>query len=159
MRCLTAPGWTHSPPAGVMRDLNTALTNIGFHTGDVWYRVAASDAQRQLDVQWQALYADLIAGTPSIVCMHYDESQNSSEHFRLILGYDAKRDEVIYHEPAVADGEYRRMARSRLLRLWPLKYERQTWTVIRMRLEPGTSSPRSRPWDTRTPHSLSTSWS
>ena len=36
---------------------------------------------------------------------------DTTEHFRLVLGYDAETDEVIYHEPAEADGAYRRMPR------------------------------------------------
>jgi hypothetical protein len=55
----------------------------------------------------------------------------------LIVGYDATKDEVLYHEPAVKDGGYRRMKRSQLLKLWPLKYDRKTWTVVRMPLKAG----------------------
>ena len=67
---------------------------------------------RTIEAQWQALHADLAAGIPSIVCMHYDSRPGSPEHFRLVLGYDAATDEVIYHEPARADGAYRRMPRA-----------------------------------------------
>ena len=78
-----------------------------------------------------------LAGVPSIVCTRYDERPNSSEHFRLILGYDADSDEVIYHEPAEPSGAYRRMQRATFLSLWPLKYDTRMWTVILLRLEPG----------------------
>jgi hypothetical protein len=53
------------------------------------------------------------------------------------LGYDAATDEIIYHEPAEANGAYRRMARTTLLKLWPLKYASDTWTLIRFPLRPG----------------------
>ena len=119
------------------RELATALRRIGFRIGDVWYSVTASDAQKQLDSQFRALHKDLAAGVPSIVCMHYDDQPNTTEHFRLILGYDARSDEVIFHEPAVKQGAYRRMKRDELLALWPLKYEERQWTVVRLRLEPG----------------------
>jgi hypothetical protein len=69
--------------------------------------------------------------------MHYDDQPESTEHFRLVLGYDAATDEVIYHEPAVRNAAYRRMKRDMLYRLWPLKYEPRRWTVVRFRLEPG----------------------
>ena len=119
------------------RDLATALRRIGFRTGDVWYAVTASKAQQQLDLQFAALHKDLAAGVPSIICMHYDDHPNTTEHFRLILGYDARSDEVIFHDPAVNQGAYRRMKRDQLLALWPLKYEERQWTVVRLRLEPG----------------------
>ena len=61
---------------------------------------------------------------------------NATEHFRLVLGYDAKTDEVIFHDPAVADGAYHRMKRPEFIKLWPLKYASDAWTVVRFRLEP-----------------------
>jgi hypothetical protein len=118
-------------------ELATALRRIGFRTGNVWYLVSASNAQQHLDAQFRALHKDLAAGVPSIICMHYDDQPGATEHFRLILGYDARTDEVIFHEPAVNQGAYRRMKRDQLLTLWPLKYDRRQWTLIRLRLEPG----------------------
>ncbi|MCE9547462.1 MAG: hypothetical protein K8T25_18475 [Planctomycetia bacterium] len=126
------------------RDLGAALSRIGFRVGPVWYSLAA-DAPQQIEAQWRALHADLLAGVPSIICTHYDRRPGSSEHFRLILGYDAARDEVIYHEPAAADGAYRRMARAAVLEMWPLKYDRRTWKLVRMRMEPGQIAAPSRP--------------
>lgn len=119
------------------RELSTALSRVGFRTGNVWYGISARDADRQMEAQFRALHADLAAGVPSIVCMHYDDTPGTTEHFRLILGYDAPADEVLYHEPAVNRGAYRRMKREVFLKLWPLKYEQQRWTVVRFRLEPG----------------------
>jgi hypothetical protein len=85
------------------------------------------------------MIADLGRGVPSVVCMHYDDRPGATEHFRLVLGYDRASDEVIYHEPALdrAAGAYRRMPRARFLALWPLKYQHDAWTVIRIVLEPG----------------------
>jgi hypothetical protein len=119
------------------RELTQAMTNIGFR------RVAASgtvaaDKPAELEAHFRALHADLAAGIPSIVCMRYDSRPDATEHFRLVLGYDARTDEIIFHEPAHDDGAGRRMKRQALLALWPLKYEPQRWTVIRLRLEPGT---------------------
>jgi hypothetical protein len=67
--------------------------------------------------------------------MRYDTKPETTEHFRLVLGYDAVKDEVIYHEPAVAGGAYRRMKREAFTDLWPLKYPGRGWTVVRFRLE------------------------
>jgi hypothetical protein len=118
------------------RELWAALSRIGFDVGPVWYHVTANRADTELESRFRALHADLAAGIPSIVCTHYDDSPDTTEHFRLVLGYDKETDEVIYHEPAVARGAYLRMAREQLLSLWPLKYEEDRWTLIRFRLKP-----------------------
>jgi hypothetical protein len=70
-----------------------------------------------------------------------------------VLGYDAKTDEVIYHEPAEAGGRYRRVRRATMLALWPLKYRRDRWTVIRIPLEPGVIRPPTRGTPPHTPAS------
>jgi hypothetical protein len=118
------------------KELAAALRNIGFRTSPVWARIPAARQSEHLRSHWKALHADLVRGVPSIICMYY-ERPGVGEHFRLILGYDAKSDEVIYQEPAEADGAYRRMKRASLWRLWPLKYSENERTVIRLRLEPG----------------------
>ncbi|MBN2474929.1 MAG: C39 family peptidase [Pirellulales bacterium] len=123
------------------RELAAALKTIGFRAGPVWYQIPAAAFDDALQAHWKALHADLAAGVPSIVCTHYDERPGASEHFRLVLGYDAASDQVIYHEPAEADGTYRRMERATLLKLWPLKYDAKQWTLIRLRLEPGQLRP------------------
>ncbi len=117
-------------------ELNRALKKIGFDTGTVYKKVKAALAETALEAQWRALHQDLAIGIPSIVCMHYDSAPKTTEHFRLILGYSQQTDEVIYHEPAVEDGAYRRMKRALFLSLWPLKYSPDRWSVIRMRLRP-----------------------
>ncbi len=122
------------------RELTTALSRLGFEPGPVFGHVAVGSTA-DLEAQFAALHSDLERRIPSIVCMHYSDKPNTTEHFRLVLGYDATTDEVIYHEPALANAAYQRMARPRFLALWPLKYEPQNWTVIRLRLE-GTALPK-----------------
>ncbi|MHC4859926.1 MAG: C39 family peptidase, partial [Planctomycetota bacterium] len=92
------------------RELAAALQRIGFETGEVWHKVAAEIGA--VEALWRDLHADLVRGVPSIVCMRYDESPDTTEHFRLVLGYDAGKDEVVYHEPALDKGAYRRMDRA-----------------------------------------------
>jgi hypothetical protein len=118
------------------RELRDALLAVGFDPGPVWRSVDATRAESELSDELRALHADLARGLPSIVCMHYDDKPATTEHFRLIVGYDAGRDEIVYHEPAERDAAYRRMPRSLFLKLWPLKYNKTTWTVIRLRLSP-----------------------
>jgi hypothetical protein len=118
------------------QELSPALSRIGFRVGDVGNRVSAAQAEAEMEKQWAVLHADLVHGIASIVCMHYSGDPKTTEHFRLVLGYDPVKDEVIYHEPAEANGAYRRMKRSNFIDWWPLKYDSKLWTVIRMRLEP-----------------------
>lgn len=117
------------------KELAGALQRVGFEVGTVWYHVPAKVESKPLDDQFAALHQDLKRGQASIICMRYAEGPQASEHFRLIVGYDAKTDEVLYHEPAENDGAYRRMARQQLLSLWPLKYATDEWTLIRFRLK------------------------
>jgi len=126
-------------------ELKRALEAIGFEPGPVFHRVEARAAEEQLEARFAELHADLLLGLPSIVCTHYDESPDTTEHFRLVLGYDGETDEVIFHEPAVARGGQMRMSRPRLLRLWPLKYDREVWTVIRFRMAVEAVAPYERP--------------
>ncbi len=85
-------------------ELKTALERIGFEPGAVWSTLSASAPAPGLEAAFQALHDDLARGVLSIVCMHFDDRVDTTEHFRLIVGYDAARDEVIYQEPAENDG-------------------------------------------------------
>ncbi len=116
------------------RELGTALRALGVRPGRVWYSVRAHDAAG-LAQRFDELYADLVRGVPSIVCTRFDERPHTTEHFRLVLGYDAERDQIVYSDPAVDNGAYLRMSRARFLSLWPLKYDEDRWTVIRLALE------------------------
>ena len=119
------------------RELVAALKKVGFNVGDVWYYAEAKGGAQGLDAQWRALCDDLRKGVPSIVCMRYSDAPATTEHFRLVIGYDPSSNEVIYHEPAEADGANRRMKKVFFLKLWPLKYDANRWTLIRLRLEAG----------------------
>ncbi len=114
-------------------ELSRALKKMGFDVGPTWYRVHDEAGVAE---QFRALHADLLRGVPSIVCGHYSDEPKTTEHFRLVLGYDAKSDEVLYHEPAEDEGAYRRMSRELFLKLWTFKPRADRWTIIRMRLDP-----------------------
>ena len=83
------------------------------------------------------MHGDLQRGVPSIVCMHYSDRPDTTEHFRLILGYHRESDEIVFHEPAEDDGSYRKMPRRQFLKLWPLKQDKKNSVVIRLRLDSG----------------------
>jgi hypothetical protein len=122
-------------------ELRVALERLGFEVGPVWQTVRARD-DGALEQAFLEMHADLERRVPSIVCMHSDASAEATEHFRLVLGYDASSDEVVYHEPARRAGAYQRMARRQFLALWPLKYESERWSLIRFRL---AGTPRALP--------------
>jgi hypothetical protein len=114
-------------------ELAAVIRKLGLEPGQTWYRAKGA---ADVEGQWRALHQDLLAGVPSIVCMHYDASPHTTEHFRLVTGYDAVTDEVIYQEPAEPDGANRHMKRADFLALWPFKKSPEKWTVIRLKLEP-----------------------
>lgn len=118
-------------------ELQRALTRLGFKVGTGGSKIDADKADVQLEEKWKALEGDLKRGVPSIVCMHTSDAPGATEHFRLLLGYDGEADEIIYHEPAAANGAYWRMTRKEFLKLWPLKYQATRWTLIALPLEPG----------------------
>ena len=118
----------------ITRELNDALKEIGFETGTVWTQVRA---QRDVHRQFTLMIEDLSKEIPSIVCMNTTGDASNTEHFRLILGYDANTAELIYHEPAERNGAYKKMAAQTFIRLWPLKADGRPDTVVRMKLKPG----------------------
>ena len=114
------------------KELVGALRRLGIATGRTWHPIPAEEATNKVDALWQDTLSDLRNGTASIVCMRTNDTASATEHFRLILGYDSATDEVVYHEPAEANGAYQTMSRTDFLRRWPLKYSDKEWLVIRI---------------------------
>ncbi len=119
------------------KELTTAVKDLGFDPGTVGTWIPEKTADTAMAREWKKILSDLHRGIPSIVCMHFSDRPQTTEHFRLILGYDADAKEIIYHEPAVARGDYRRMEKETFFKLWPLKYRKDRWLLIRLRLKPG----------------------
>ena len=61
-------------------ELNNALRRVGFNTGSVWYPVNPQSSTADISGHWKALHHDLKRGVASIVCMHYDDQPNTTEH-------------------------------------------------------------------------------
>jgi len=119
-------------------DLVHAIKRLGFAPPSIYTLVDARHPQAGLDAEFRKLHADLVRGVPSVVCMHYDDQPHTTEHFRLVVGYDAERDEVVYHEPAEDHGAYRRMTRAALEALWQLPAQAADKRVlVRIALVPG----------------------
>jgi len=126
-------------------DLARALSKIGFEPGKVWYSVRADSAERHLCTLWNSIYRDLKQKIPSIVCMHYDTGPRTTEHMRLVVGFDAEKKNVVYHEPGEDKGSYKTMKLKTFFKLWPLKYRKNAWTVIRFRMKAGKIEQYSKP--------------
>jgi hypothetical protein len=118
------------------RELAAAAKSLGFDVGDVFYTVDAGNPDPGLEAGLKQVEAGLAKGWMSILCMHYDDSPKTTEHFRLIVGYDPKTELFSYHEPAVKEGGYRTISRAKLKELWPLKYADDKWTVVLLTLKP-----------------------
>jgi hypothetical protein len=122
-------------------DLVRAVKRLGFAPPTIYAAIDATDGahlQAGLDGELAKLHADLERGVPSIVCMHYDDRPHTTEHFRLVVGYDADKDEVVYQEPAEDNGGYRRIRRALFEKLWPLPgADADHRTVIRIPLVRG----------------------
>ena len=101
-------------------DLVRAVKALGFAPPNIYRMIDAAHPQPAVDRELVKLHADLVRGVPSIVCMHYSDKPHTTEHFRLVVGYDGDKDEVIYQEPAEDDGGYRRMSRVLFEKLWQL---------------------------------------
>ena len=124
------------------QELLRAVTQVGFkpcRQEEVFNIVKAERSAEDLERCFRCLHNDLRGGVPSIVCMRYNATENATEHFRLVIGYDAKSDEVVYREPAWKSEEYGRMEREHFLKLWPLKQSKSEWTVVLIRLEAAPS--------------------
>ncbi|MBT3279380.1 MAG: hypothetical protein HN909_01260 [Phycisphaerales bacterium] len=122
-------------------NLYVALDRLGYKLAAktaLWQNPTTKLPQAKLTEQcFGELVADLRKNVPSIVCMKYSDKPKTTEHFRLVVGYDAKTDEVVYREPAQAplkDKAYRRMSRTLFFKLWPIG---ATKTLIRFGLAPG----------------------
>ena len=120
-------------------ELAGTMRKLGFETGPVWFNV--KNLPDKILTCWTNLYSDLAMGIPSIVCMHYDDQPATTEHFRLITGYDPASDEVIYNEPAIEKGGYLRMKKDLFLKLWPLKNRYGENMIVRLRCQPKTITP------------------
>jgi len=125
-------------------ELVEAAKRMGFRTGPVWSQIDAHAPAVELDRLFAAMHADLVRGVPSIVCMRWSDA-DQPEHFRLVVGYDAARDEIIYQEPAEDGGGGRTMSRALFLSRWPLRYGPDRWSVVRIALDPDPTGLAVRP--------------
>lgn len=129
-------------------DLFQLLKKLNLDPGpaeSLWQRFPADQARDHLDKHFDAMLADLHRARPSIAVMRYDLRPDSPEHFRLILGYDATRDELICHDPASPNGENQRIAREVFYRLWSRPIGSDTRGIVRFPLLRGVVKLPARP--------------
>ena len=116
-------------------ELFRSLKKLGIQPGVGWYAVRTSNHVVEMKKLWESVYFKIKQGIPSIVCTRYSNKPGSSEHFRLVIGFDRLKQEVIYHEPAIKAAANQRMGLEEFLEIWPLKYRKDQWTVIAFHLD------------------------
>jgi len=118
-------------------ELYRAFRNLGIKTPSPWVRLPTSAKVRRaaLERELNNIKKSLSKGEMVIVCCHYDESPDAPEHFRLIVGYDDEKKEIVYHEPAVSNGAYQRMPYDVFLRILPLGLKAKKPFLVRFLFE------------------------
>jgi len=113
------------------KDLVVALRQMRINPGQVWH---SFENEKDLQNLWQTISADLAKGQPTIVC----RLEQDAEQFVLVIGYDATKDEIIFHDPNQANGKNRRLSRTRFLQSCSLSTQatedRQHSSFISIRL-------------------------
>ena len=121
----------------VSMELYKALKKMGFHPGDAFHSMNYKFARTTPEEQWDIIYKRLTRGIPTIVCMQYNR-KTTYPHFRLVLGYNALRKTVIFHEPNISKGSYREMKLSKFIELWTVYDEDGDPWLVHMSLDMGT---------------------
>ena len=111
-------------------ELYKSIKALGMDPGIGWYAVNPAKYKSSLQALWDKVFFKLRTGVPTIVCTRYSNKPGSSEHFRLIVGFDRLKKEILYHEPAVKESPYQRMSLDDFFEIWPLKYRSNQWTAI-----------------------------
>ena len=90
------------------KELVTAAHKMRIDPGPVWHSIRNDQDLFRL---WKTIKSDLAKRQPTIVC----RLENRAEQFVLVVGYDAARDEVIFHDPNHSNGKDRRLGKMQFL--------------------------------------------
>lgn len=90
-------------------ELALSLKRCGVQVGSVWLD---ANSDEDLAKIFQSIHRDLKQKQPSIVLVNL----NRTEKFVLVTGYDADKDELIYHNPNRRDGDHMTVDRALFLR-------------------------------------------
>ena len=77
------------------KELHQALKVLKFEPGQSWYKTSPEKATKMAETLLSDIKDKLSKGIATIICTRYSEKPGSSEHFRLITGYDPDKDEII----------------------------------------------------------------
>ena len=94
----------------VTPELTKVAQAAGLEIGQVWYDV---NTEATLNQCWSNLLRDIVNKDPVIVVTH--DSQNI-ERFVLVLGYDAPKDQLIFHNPNIDRGQSQTMDRTNFIK-------------------------------------------
>lgn len=127
-------------------ELAATLRRLGFRTGNAWRETGSGSHPRVAEEELAAVVKDLDEGIPTIVYTRGARDEGVPACYRLVVGYDGRTQEVVYHDPASKFGSCRKMTALEFLRLWPLPRDGGGSGIVRIRLEPGTlvEPPRAR---------------
>ena len=117
-------------------ELARALARVGFDTGPAWRELPAQGREAAAQALFKEILGDLAQGIASIVYTGGDPSNALEECYRLVLGFDGASQEVVYHDPSLREGAYRRMPVASFLGLWPRPHGGGLWGLARVRLKP-----------------------
>jgi len=108
----------------VTPELAKVAQSAGLEIGQVWYDANTNAALNQC---WSNLLRDIVNDDPVVVVTH--DSQNV-ERFVLLLGYDAPKDQLIFHNPNVDQGQSQTMDRNRFIKRSLLTHRNQQGNAV-----------------------------
>ena len=94
----------------VTPELAKVAQAAGLKIGPVWYD---ANTETTLNQCWSKLLRDIVNNDPVVVVTH--DSKNI-ERFVLVLGYDATKDQLIFHNPNVDGGQSQKMDRTNFIK-------------------------------------------
>lgn len=112
-------------------ELAKAVKKLSIDPGAVWFNVDPSNADQQFSQQLANLKTDIEANIPWVVCLETDEGQQ----FVLVVGIDPTNQEILYHNPNVREGSYRRMAFNNFRQSWALDNTDGTEFFVKLRMQ------------------------
>ena len=121
------------------QELCDALRRLGVATG-AGVVVLPASPKKAVERQFKLLRADLARGVASIVTLRASHAGvpvgagSRSPRFLLVVGYDADKDRVVYHDPARRDGASLHMTRTRMLADWPRGAKPAPQSLVRIAL-------------------------
>lgn len=118
----------------ITTELSFAAKRLGFEVGDVWIPLDRADPEAAARKLLDQCTADLKAKVPSVVCLRESVRADAPERFYLLVGFDAAKRQVIYHDPNLANGSFANCSVDDWIKRWPIKSAEGKFQAIRLRM-------------------------